>query len=216
MNDEVLFENPRYVRRNNALNNPTWLPPQHAVAPLKRASAGTGVFLPRRYPTTSSSDSLKKPGTVSSQVFVWVWVSVLRYVLTLSCISVTVNTPAMLQAKVNPQNLNFDEFTNVGPRHSQFDYGNYSIIRKLVLIKRKSSEFNSYVFIIWAECMFARSLLQARQGNFRAVGGGGGCLNQERRLPQDWMYWWWWSCSCCFCLKSLNIRSVLVFEVVWV
>lgn len=68
--NEVLFENPRFGRRNNALNNPTWLPPQHAVAPLKRASAGTGVFLPRRYPTTTPSDSLKKSGTISSQDFV--------------------------------------------------------------------------------------------------------------------------------------------------
>ncbi|KAG7574269.1 hypothetical protein ISN44_As09g024690 [Arabidopsis suecica] len=128
VNDEVLFENPRYVRHNN----PTWLPTQQAVAPLKRPSAGTGVFLPRRYPTTTPSDTLKKP----------------------------VNTSAMLQSKVNQQNLNFDEFTNVvGPRRSQFDY----------------------------ECMLARSSLLARQGNFRSVSGGV-CLNQERRLPQDWMY----------------------------
>ncbi|KAG7639122.1 hypothetical protein ISN45_At02g034810 [Arabidopsis thaliana x Arabidopsis arenosa] len=121
VNEEGLFENPRYMRRNN----PTWLPPQQAAAPLKRPSAGTGVFLPRRYPSAAPSDSLKTP----------------------------VNTPAMLQPKVKPQNLNFDEFTNiVGPRRSQFDY----------------------------ECMLARSTVLARQGNFRAVSGGG--------LPQDWMY----------------------------
>ncbi|CAL9236241.1 unnamed protein product [Arabidopsis halleri] len=127
VHEEGLFQDSRYVRPNHS----TWLPPQHAVAPLKRPSAGTGVFLPRRYPTTPPSDSLKKP----------------------------VNPPAM-QSKVNQQNLNFDEFTNVlGPRRSQFDY----------------------------ECMLARSSLLARQGNFRSVNGGG-CMNQERRLPQDWMY----------------------------
>ncbi|KAL1217808.1 hypothetical protein V5N11_009581 [Cardamine amara subsp. amara] len=127
--EEVSFENPRYSRNNGAVSNPSWLP-QHHGTPLKRPSAGTGVFLPRRYPTTTPSDSLRKP----------------------------VNTTAMLQTKVNSQTLNFDEFTNVGPRRSQFDY----------------------------ECMLARRRLLARQGNYRAVGGG--CLNQERRLPQDWMY----------------------------
>ncbi|XP_010508953.1 PREDICTED: uncharacterized protein LOC104785437 [Camelina sativa] len=132
--EDVLFENPRYARQNiNALSNPTWLPPQHAVAPLKRPSAGTGVFLPRQYPitTTPPSNSQKKP----------------------------VTSPAVLQSKVNHHNLNFDEFNNVvGSRRSQFDY----------------------------ECMLARSALLARQGSFRGVSGG--CLNQERRLPQDWMY----------------------------
>uniref|UniRef100_A0A1J3IS65 Uncharacterized protein n=1 Tax=Noccaea caerulescens TaxID=107243 RepID=A0A1J3IS65_NOCCA len=131
VNEEVTFENLRYMR-HNALSNPSWTP-QHAVTPLKRPSAGTGVFLPRRYPTTSS-DSLRKP--------------------------VTVNTTAMLQSKVNPPpNLNFDEFPNLGSRRSKLDY----------------------------ECMLARSSLLARHGNFRAVGGNG-CLNQERRLPHDWMY----------------------------
>lgn len=61
VNEEGLFENPRYVRRNN----PTWLPPQQAAAPLKRPSAGTGVFLPRRYPSAAPSDSLKTPGTIT-------------------------------------------------------------------------------------------------------------------------------------------------------
>ncbi|ESQ52680.1 hypothetical protein EUTSA_v100179470mg, partial [Eutrema salsugineum] len=129
MNEEVALENLRYMR-HNALSNATWLP-QHAATPLKRPSAGTGVFLPRRYPATPS-DSLKKP----------------------------VNTTAVLQSKVNPpRSLNFDEFTNVCSRRSQFDY----------------------------DCMLARRTLVARQGNFRAVGGVA-CLNQERRLPQDWMY----------------------------
>ncbi|XP_010505682.1 PREDICTED: uncharacterized protein LOC104782446 [Camelina sativa] len=132
--EDVLFENPRYARQNiNALSNPTWLPPQHGVAPLKRPSAGTGVFLPRQYPTTTPPNSQKKP----------------------------VNSPAVLQSKVNQHNLNFDdEFNNVvGSRRSQFDY----------------------------ECMLARNALLARQGSFRGVSGGR-CLNQERRLPQDWMY----------------------------
>ncbi|EOA27668.1 hypothetical protein CARUB_v10023822mg [Capsella rubella] len=67
VNEDVLFENPRYVRQNiNALSNRTWMPPQHAVAPLKRPSVGTGVFLPRRYPTTTPSDSQKKTGMMSS------------------------------------------------------------------------------------------------------------------------------------------------------
>lgn len=124
MNDEVVFGNPRYVRHNN----PTWLSTQQAVAPLKRPSAGTGVFLPRRYPTTPPSDSLKKSGTVTSSLCMLVESWCVRSILTfLFCIAVTtVNTPAMLQSKVNQQNLNFDEFTNVvGPRRSQFDYGNY-------------------------------------------------------------------------------------------
>ncbi|KAL0740148.1 hypothetical protein Bca4012_081661 [Brassica carinata] len=107
--------------KHNALTNAA-LARQHAGTPLKRPSAGTGVFLPRRYPTTPS-EPIKKP----------------------------VNSTAMLQSKVN-----FDEFINVKSRSSQFDY----------------------------ECMVARSRLLARQGNYRAVG----CLNQERRLPQDWMY----------------------------
>ncbi|KFK36881.1 hypothetical protein AALP_AA4G183900 [Arabis alpina] len=122
VNDEVTWEKMRYMRYNNALSNATWLP----QAPLKRPSAGTGVFLPRRYPTTPPpSESFKKP--------------------------VTVNATTMLQSKVNPQNLNFDE-----TRLNQFDY----------------------------ECMLARSTLVGRQGNFRGVGR----MNQERRLPQDWMY----------------------------
>ncbi|XP_010517355.1 PREDICTED: uncharacterized protein LOC104792823 [Camelina sativa] len=131
--EDVLFENPRYSRQSIiALSNPTWLPPQHAVAPLKRPSAGAGVFLPRQYPTTTTpSNSQKKP----------------------------VNSPAVLQSKVNQHILNFDEFNNVvGSRRSQIDY----------------------------ECMLARSALFARQGSFRGVSGG--CLNQEIRLPQDWMY----------------------------
>jgi len=50
--------------------------------------------------------------------------------------------------------------------------------------------------------MLARSTVLARQGNFRAVSGGG--------LPQDWMYWCCWSFSCCFCLTSSKFgRSVL-------
>ncbi|CAH8384808.1 unnamed protein product [Eruca vesicaria subsp. sativa] len=128
VNEELAFENLRHMKRN-ALPNATWTP-QHVVTPLKRPSTGTGVFLPRRYPTTSS-EPIKK--------------------------SVPVNRPAMPQLKVNPsQTLNLDEFTNAGSRLSQFDY----------------------------DCMLARSTLLPRQGNFRPVG----CLNQERRLPQDWMY----------------------------
>ncbi|KAF8086134.1 hypothetical protein N665_0634s0020 [Sinapis alba] len=107
---------------HNALTNNAALMRQHAGTTLKRPSAGTGVFLPRRYPT-SLSEPIKKP----------------------------VNSTAMLQTRVN-----FDEFTNVKSRDNQFEY----------------------------ECMVARSRLLDRQGNYRAVG----CLNQERRLPQDWMY----------------------------
>ncbi|XP_013631460.1 PREDICTED: uncharacterized protein LOC106336997 isoform X1 [Brassica oleracea var. oleracea] len=128
MNEEIAFQN---MRRNALSNAATWTP-QHAVAPVKRPSTGTGVFLPRRYPTTTPSEPTKK--------------------------SAPVNRSVMPQSKVcPPQTLSFDEFTNVGSRLSQFDY---------------------------AECMLARSTLLARQGNYRAVG----CLNQERRLPQDWMY----------------------------
>ncbi|KAG2326348.1 hypothetical protein Bca4012_035317 [Brassica carinata] len=121
VNEELAFENLRIMRRN-ASSNATWIP-QQAVTQQKRPSTGTGVFIPRRYPTTPS-ENIKK--------------------------SAPVNKTAMLQSKVSR------EFTNVGARLSQFDY----------------------------ECMLARSALLARQGNFRAVG----CLNQERRLPQDWMY----------------------------
>ncbi|CAF2094658.1 unnamed protein product [Brassica napus] len=127
LNEDIAFQN---MRRNATSNAATWIP-QHAVAPVKRPSAGTGVFLPRRYPT-ASSEPIKK--------------------------SVPVNRSVISQSRVcPPQTLSFDEFTNVGSRLSQFDY---------------------------AECMLARSTLLARQGNYRAVG----CLNQERRLPQDWMY----------------------------
>lgn len=126
LNEDIAFQN---MRRNASSNAATWIP-QHAVAPVKRPSAGTGVFLPRRYPT-ASSEPIKK--------------------------SVPVNRSVISQSRVcPPQTLSFDEFTNVGSRLSQFDY----------------------------ECMLARSTLLARQGNYRAVG----CLNQERRLPQDWMY----------------------------
>ncbi|XP_009143277.1 uncharacterized protein LOC103867005 [Brassica rapa] len=126
LNEDIAFQN---MRRNASSSAATWIP-QHALAPVKRPSAGTGVFLPRRYPT-ASSEPIKKPAPVNRSV--------------------------MSQSRVcPPQTLNFDEFTNVGSRLSQFDY----------------------------ECMLARSTLLARQGNYRAVG----CLNQERRLPQDWMY----------------------------
>ncbi|KAJ4891997.1 Uncharacterized protein Rs2_31745 [Raphanus sativus] len=127
VNEEIAFQNLRVLRRN-ASSSATWMMPQQAVTPQKRPSTGTGVFIPRRYPTT---ETIKKSAPVSRT--------------------------AMPQSKVStPQTLNFDEFTNVGSRLSQFDY----------------------------ECMLARSTLLARQGNFRAVGR----LNQERRLPQDWMY----------------------------
>ncbi|KAJ0259500.1 T57 [Hirschfeldia incana] len=125
LNEELAFENIRLRNmKHTALTNAA-LMRQHAGAPPKRPSTGTGVFLPRRYPTTTPSEPIKKP--------------------------VPVNTTPMLPSKVN-----FDEFINVKSRSSQFDY----------------------------ECMLARSRLLARHGNYRAVG----CLNQERRLPQDWMY----------------------------
>ncbi|KAF8044606.1 hypothetical protein N665_7528s0001 [Sinapis alba] len=98
VNEEIAFQKLRNMR-HNASSNATWTP-QQAVTPLKRPSTGTGVFLPRRYPTTSS-EPIKK--------------------------SVPVNRAALSQTKViPPQTLNFDELTNVGTRLSQFDYGNYS------------------------------------------------------------------------------------------
>lgn len=90
VNEELAFLN----MRRNASSNATWIPPQQAVTPQKRPSTGTGVFIPRRYPTTPS-EPIKK--------------------------SAPVNRTAIPQPKVN-----FDEFTNVGSRLSQFDYGNYS------------------------------------------------------------------------------------------
>ncbi|RID67334.1 hypothetical protein BRARA_D02418 [Brassica rapa] len=48
---------------------------------------------------------------------------------------------------------------------------------EFINVKSRQSQFDY-------ECMLARSRLLARQGNYRAAG----CLNQERRLPQDWMY----------------------------
>ncbi|KAJ0258710.1 T57 [Hirschfeldia incana] len=130
VNEEIAFQNPRNLRRN-ASSSATWMPQQAVAPPQKRPSTGTGVFIPRRYPATTPSEPIKKSAPVSRTA-----------------------TP---QSKVSPpQTLNFDEFTHVGSRLSQFDY----------------------------ECMLARSTLLARQGNFRGVG----CLNQERRLPQDWMY----------------------------
>ncbi|CAH8376429.1 unnamed protein product [Eruca vesicaria subsp. sativa] len=110
----------RIKSSENALLTNAALMRQHAGTPMKRPSTGTGVFIPRRYPTTTTpSEPIKKPLPVNTKV-------------------------------------NYDEFINVKSRQSQFDY----------------------------ECMVARSKLLARQGNYRAVG----CLNQERRLPQDWMY----------------------------
>ncbi|CAN8287144.1 unnamed protein product [Cochlearia groenlandica] len=83
-------------QRHNGLPNATWQP-RHAGAPVKRASAGTGVFLPRRYPTTTSpSESLKKPFNA---------------------------TTPMLQTKVKQtQSLNFDEFVNVGSSLNRFEH----------------------------------------------------------------------------------------------
>ncbi|CAN7062640.1 unnamed protein product [Brassica rapa subsp. trilocularis] len=89
-------ENLRHMKHNALVANAA-LMRQHAGTPLKRPSTGTGVFLPRRYPaTTTPSEPIKKPVPV-------------------------VNTAAMLQSKVN-----FDEFINVKSRQSQFDYDGYS------------------------------------------------------------------------------------------
>lgn len=73
--EELAFENLRQMK-HSALTNAALMRRQHAGgAPPKRPSAGTGVFLPRRYPTTAPSEPIKKP--------------------------VPVNTTAMLQSKVN-------------------------------------------------------------------------------------------------------------------
>lgn len=119
--DEVALENMRYMR-HRALSNSPWLP-QNAGTTLKRPSAGTGVFLPRRYPTPPS-DSYKKPGTITiaSPSLYEFYFNVSKcsdFFASYDLWTVTVNTTTMPQSKVHPQILNFDE-----SRRNQFDYGN--------------------------------------------------------------------------------------------
>ncbi|CAN8317385.1 unnamed protein product [Cochlearia groenlandica] len=131
--------------RNNAItNNRSWLHNQHAGASLKRPSSGTGVFLPRQYPATTSY-SMRKSGSLTNMksfFLCYVFFCLRRQkVLIISLVFVslmTVNPRANLQSKVNIlKNHDFDEFNNVGLRLNQFDY----------------------------ERMLARRTLLARQGN---------------------------------------------------